>query len=90
MLTVDEQQTYQGLIITRHHIVDSVSKEKAKNPTGWEKVELTAPDWIHALENGHTIQPSDYIPKLTELTPIAGKEVFGNRHTLSARTETIS
>ena len=63
MLPVDEQQTYQGLIITRHHIVDSVSKEKAKNPTGWKKVELTAPDWIHALENGHTIQPSDYIPK---------------------------
>ena len=63
MLPVDEQQTYQGLIITRHHIVDSVSKEKAKKPTGWKKVELTAPDWIHALENGRTIQPSQFNPK---------------------------
>ena len=64
MLPVDEQQTYQGLIITRHHIVDSVSKAKAQNSTlGWEFQARTAPAWIRALENGHTIQPSLFIPK---------------------------
>ena len=64
MLSVDEQQTYQGLIITRHHIVDSVSKDEAQNSVyGWEFQAHTAPAWIRALENGHTIQPSLFIPK---------------------------
>ena len=64
MLPVDEQQTYQGLIITRHHIVDSVSKDEAQDSVyGWEFQAHTAPAWIRALENGNTIQPSLFIPK---------------------------
>ena len=64
MLPVDEQQTYQGLIITRHHIVDSVSKDEAqKSISGWAFQAYTAPAWIRALENGHTIQPSLFLPK---------------------------
>ena len=57
------EQVYPGLIITKHQVKDSESKAKAVNTlTGWQHAELTAPDWIHALERGHTIQPSFFDP----------------------------
>ena len=64
MTSTNATQIYQGLIITRHHIVDSVSKDEAQDSvSGWEFQARTAPAWIRALENGHTIQPSLFIPK---------------------------
>ena len=62
MLPVDEQ-SISGLIISTHCTVDAASKDRASESlAGWKKIDLSPCDWIKALENGHTIQPSDFAP----------------------------
>ena len=62
MLPVDEQ-SISGLIISTHRTVDAASKDRASESlAGWKKIDLSPCDWIKALENGHTIQPSDFAP----------------------------
>ena len=52
-----------GLIISTHRTVDAASKDRASESlAGWKKIDLSPCDWIKALENGHTIQPSDFAP----------------------------
>ena len=59
-----ENESFSGLTIRNHHILDAPSKEKAANTLfGWEQTVLTAPDWIRELENGYTIQPSAFSPR---------------------------
>ena len=84
MTSTNAAQTYQGLIITRHHVVDSESKEKASySLSGWENVGHTAPAWIRALENGHTIQPSLFKPQ-TDGTFTHTKEHWQSTHFVCA------
>ena len=62
MLPVDEQ-SISGLIISTHRTVDAASKDRASESlAGWKKIDLSPCDWIKELENGHTIQPSDFAP----------------------------
>ena len=60
---IDTRQNYPGLIILTHSVVDDASKLRAsKSLDGWEQIIAPADEWIKALENGHTIQPSDFSP----------------------------
>ena len=66
MLPVDKQ-SISGLIIFKHRTVDAASKDRASDSlAGWKKIDLSPCDWIKALENGHTIQPSQFTPKRDE------------------------
>ena len=63
MLPVDCKQRISGLIISTHVVLDNASKEKAaQSLNGWVQTSLSPEDWIKALENGHTIQPSTFLP----------------------------
>ena len=64
MLPVDvSKQQISGLIISKHCTVDAASKERASESlAGWQRVELSPDKWISALEQGHTIQPSQFSP----------------------------
>ena len=63
MLPVDCKQRISGLIISTHVVLDNASKEKAaQSLNGGVQTSLSLEDWIKALENGHTIQPSTFLP----------------------------
>ena len=57
-------QSYTGIFIPTHKIIDTDSKEKAtKTLSGWQFASLTAKEWIEKLTLGQTIQPSAFTPK---------------------------
>ena len=64
---MNSEKTFRGLVFTAHKTIDAESKERASStmPPFWNNkqyVEFTAEGWIHHLEQGHTIQPSEYRP----------------------------
>ena len=57
-------ETYKGLYIPTHKVVDRASKLKAENSlVGWQEAEFTAEEWIQKLDLGQTIQPSIFVTK---------------------------
>ena len=61
---MSHEKTYHGLVIRSHNVRDAESKDKAQaTMSGWQPVEQTAAQWILDLEQGHTIQPSQFTPK---------------------------
>ena len=58
------ETTYPGLVIRSHCVRDASSKLSASTTLkDWQFVEQTAAQWISELEQGHTIQPSQFTPK---------------------------
>ena len=55
---------YPGLVVNAHCTRDAKSKDKAGNSLDyWTQETLEAPQWIAKLEDGKTIQPSEFSPK---------------------------
>ena len=55
--------TYHGLLLNTHHTKDAESKARSQNTLkNWQYVQRTAKEWITHLTEGHTIQPSTFMP----------------------------
>lgn len=56
-------KTYHGLLLHTHRTKDAASKARSMNTLkDWQYVQRTAKEWITHLTEGHTIQPSVFIP----------------------------
>lgn len=57
-------ETYKGMFISAHKVIDRASKTKAENSLhNWEIGEFTAEEWMQKLDQGQTINPSIFEPK---------------------------
>ena len=58
-----KSKKYAGFVIRSHRVFNAETKQAAQNQmSGWESVSLTGAEWIAELEQGRTIQPSQFTP----------------------------
>ena len=59
-------QSYTGIFIPSHKIIDIKSKDEADGLLfGWQYASHTAEEWIEKLDDGKIIQPSSFTPSNT-------------------------